>query len=95
VAEADSFYGMLAAVLSGVGNAVVPKGDLSDVPGYEGIQATIIEPPIYLVASVVKSKHAPLTAAGEAVRSLFANFVSNWLADKGLPGAESLDPMSL
>jgi LysR family nitrogen assimilation transcriptional regulator len=95
VAEADSFYGMLAAVLSGVGNAVVPKGDLSDVPGYEGIQAIIIEPPIYLVASIVKSKHAPLTAAGEAVRSLFADFVANWLANKGLPGAESLDPMSL
>jgi LysR family transcriptional regulator, nitrogen assimilation regulatory protein len=91
VAEADSFYGMLAAVQTGVGTAVVPKGDLSDVPGYEGILAAIIEPPIYLTASIVMSKDAPLTGAGEAMRSLFTDFVANWLADNGLPGAESVD----
>jgi LysR family nitrogen assimilation transcriptional regulator len=88
VAETDAFSGMMSAVQAGMGNAIVPKGDFSDVPGHGGVLPLLIEPPIYLTANVVSSIEVPLTRAGEAVRDLLAVFVKAHLEDKVVAGAE-------
>lgn len=88
VAETDSVFSMLSAVQSGIGHTILPKGDMSDVPGHATIWSTPIEPPIYLTASILAAGDAPLTGAGEAVRDLFVGFVAHWLAESHLPGSE-------
>jgi LysR family nitrogen assimilation transcriptional regulator len=88
VAEADVLSGVLSAVQSGMGDTIVPKGDLSDVPGHTNIVSVPIEPPIFVTACLVSSGDAPLTGAGEAVRGLFTAFVANRFAESPLPGAE-------
>jgi LysR family transcriptional regulator, nitrogen assimilation regulatory protein len=88
VAETDVFSGMLSAVQTGMGDAILPKGDFSDMPGHGSVLALLIEPPIYLMASMLWSKDVPLTQAADAVRNLFGNFVRDRLREKALPGAE-------
>jgi LysR family transcriptional regulator, nitrogen assimilation regulatory protein len=89
-AETDVFSGMMSAVQAGVGNAILPKGDFSDVPGHAGVLPLLIEPPMYLTANVVSSLEAPLTSAGEAVRDLLGVFFTAQLADKEMVGAEKV-----
>jgi LysR family transcriptional regulator, nitrogen assimilation regulatory protein len=88
VVETDSVFSMLSAVQGGIGHTILPKGDMSDVPGHATISCTPIEPPIYLTSSVLTAGDAPLTGAGEAVRDLFVGFVAHWLAENPLPGCE-------
>jgi LysR family nitrogen assimilation transcriptional regulator len=46
IAESDLFDVMLSAVETGLGHAIMPKADFSDVPGHQDIATTPIEPPI-------------------------------------------------
>lgn len=66
VAEVDALSSALSLVKTGVASAIVPKGDFSDVPGYEGLRPIVIDPPIYLTACLISSAHTPLTSAAEA-----------------------------
>ena len=86
--ETDVFSGMMSAIHAGLGNAILPKGDFSDVPGHTAVLPLLIEPPLYLTANVVSSIEAPLTRAGEAVRDLLGVFFNAHLADKAVVGAE-------
>ncbi|WP_281060373.1 MULTISPECIES: LysR substrate-binding domain-containing protein [unclassified Mesorhizobium] len=70
VAEVDTFCGMLSLVKAGVASAIVPKGDFSDIPGYEAMRPVVIDPPIHLTACLISSAHMPLTAAAEAASAL-------------------------
>ncbi|MCO5966479.1 LysR substrate-binding domain-containing protein [Sinorhizobium meliloti] len=72
VAEVDTFCSMLSIVKAGVGNAIVPKGDFSDVPGYGGLRPVVIDPPIYLTGCLISSAHIPLTSAAAAASALLA-----------------------
>jgi LysR family nitrogen assimilation transcriptional regulator len=91
-AETDVFSGMLSAVQTGMGDAILPKGDFSDMPGHSSVLALLIEPPIYLTASMLWSKDVALTQAAEAIRNLFGAFVKDRLQEKALPGAEWAGP---
>lgn len=76
VAEADMLSSIMAAVESGIGSTVLPKGQLS------GISADLptplpIEPAIYLTASILSSSDYPLTYAGEAVLEALERFMRN------------------
>ncbi|MFD4841390.1 LysR substrate-binding domain-containing protein [Achromobacter sp. NPDC058515] len=90
VAETEVFSGMLSAVQAGIGNTILPLGDFSGVPGYAAIWAVLIEPPVYLTASVLASSEVPLTPPAEAVRGLLSEFVRQHVEEKGLAGAEPI-----
>jgi LysR family nitrogen assimilation transcriptional regulator len=86
VAEADVLSGILSAVSTGMGSTVLPKGDLSDIPGEH--TALLIEPPLFLTASIISSGDFPLTYAGEAVRNVLIKFAESHFRANNPPGAE-------
>jgi LysR family nitrogen assimilation transcriptional regulator len=88
VAEANVMSAILTAVNAGLGHAIIPKGDFSDVPGFDGMKVLPIEPPIRLTASVLASSSTPLTGAGEAVRDLLVTFARRRFRESPPPGAE-------
>jgi LysR family transcriptional regulator, nitrogen assimilation regulatory protein len=88
MAEANVLSALLSAVVAGVGDTIVPKGDFSDIPGYGALIPIAIEPPVHLIASIVTSNNAPPARAGEAVRDLLAEFVMAELRLSPPPGAE-------
>jgi LysR family transcriptional regulator, nitrogen assimilation regulatory protein len=53
VAEADVLSSILAAVRAGVGSTIIPKGDTSDISGDELAKPLLIEPPLFLTASII------------------------------------------
>jgi LysR family transcriptional regulator, nitrogen assimilation regulatory protein len=88
VAEADVLSSILSAVSTGMGCTVLPKGDLSDISGNQLAAPLLIEPPMFLTASIISSGDFPLTYAGEAVRNVLVKFAENHFHAKQLPGAE-------
>jgi LysR family nitrogen assimilation transcriptional regulator len=89
VAETEVFSGMLSAVQAGIGNTILPLGDFSGVPGAM-VWAVLIEPPVYLTATLIASNEVPLAPPAEAVRMLLSDFVMQQVQDRGLTGAEPL-----
>jgi LysR family transcriptional regulator, nitrogen assimilation regulatory protein len=87
-AEADVLSSMMSAVRTGVGHAIIPKGDLTDIGGGDMLRPLLIEPPLYLTASIISSGDFPLTRAGEAVRNVLAQFVNQYLRRAQPPGVE-------
>lgn len=90
VAETEVFSGMLSAVQAGIGNTILPLGDFSGMPGRSLVWAMLIEPPVYLTATVIASSDVPLAPSAEAVRTLLSDFVMQQIAEKGLAGAEPI-----
>ncbi|MBA1139462.1 MULTISPECIES: LysR substrate-binding domain-containing protein [Mesorhizobium] len=72
VAEVDTCDYAIALVKAGIGCAIVPKGNVSVLPGCEGMKTVVIDPPIYLTACLISSGDMPLTSAAEAVSILIA-----------------------
>jgi len=91
VVEADVLSSILSAIRTGIGNAILPKGDFSDIAGYEETEALLIEPALFLTASIISSADFPLTQAGESVRNLLEDFVKSRLDAAIAPGAEWID----
>jgi LysR family nitrogen assimilation transcriptional regulator len=87
-AEVDVLSSMMSAVRTGVGYAIIPKGDLVDIGGGDMPRPLLIEPPLYLTASIISSSDFPLTSAGEAVRNVLAQFVKRHLHRAQPPGTE-------
>ncbi|MER2508885.1 LysR substrate-binding domain-containing protein [Amaricoccus sp.] len=92
VAEADLLSSILAAVQAGLGGTLLPKGDLSDVPGFEALTATPVEPPIHLTAVLLASAERPLAAVAEAVRAVAVTVIRDRLAAAAPPGVELVTP---
>jgi LysR family transcriptional regulator, nitrogen assimilation regulatory protein len=88
VAEADVFSSVLAAVQSGIGDTILPKGDFSDSPGNTNLAAIPIEPPIYLTAVLISSRESALTTPVDAVREHFIAFAHAYLRENAVLGAE-------
>jgi LysR family transcriptional regulator, nitrogen assimilation regulatory protein len=86
--EADVLSSILSAVRTGIGVTILPKGTLDDVFPEDLAPPVPIEPPLYLTASIISSGDYPLTRAGEAVRSLLAQFVCDHLQKTSTPGVE-------
>jgi LysR family nitrogen assimilation transcriptional regulator len=76
-AEADVMSGALSAVRAGIGGAILPKGDFSDVPGHGDLFTTLIEPEIEFTASVLWRAEKTLTPATAAVRDLLIGFAES------------------
>jgi hypothetical protein len=84
----------LQAVEAGIGGAILPKGDFSDVPGHADLFATRIDPAIELMASVLWLAEQPLTPAASAVRDLLIEFVEEQCFPSLPPGAQRAVPLS-
>ncbi len=89
-AEGDVMSSALSAVQAGIGGAILPKGDFSDVPGYGRLFTTLIEPKIQLTASVLWLTDEALTPATAAVRDLLIAFVEKQCLASLPPGAERI-----
>jgi LysR family nitrogen assimilation transcriptional regulator len=85
-AEADAISSVLSAVRTGVGNAIIATGNLADVFGDDLPPPLLVEPPLYLTASIIWSSDFPLTHAGEAVRNVLAQYVERYLREHRPPG---------
>jgi LysR family transcriptional regulator, nitrogen assimilation regulatory protein len=92
IAESDLFDVMLSAVETGLGHAVMPKGDFADVPGHQDISTTPIEPPVRLTACLVTAQDAPLTQAALAIEASLLTFIRGQLEETAFRGAEWVDP---
>jgi LysR family nitrogen assimilation transcriptional regulator len=92
VAEVDDVPSLLAAVRAGLGGAILPTGDLSAVGADDLPRPALIEPPLYITASVVSDSDAPLTRAGEALRTLLTPLMKQHLESERLPGTQWVGP---
>jgi len=88
VAESDHMGTMLDAVRLGIGCAIMPKGEFSDVAEHAGLVATPIDPKIGLTASVIWPAGESQTPAAEAVRRLFIKFAFEHFSRVTPHGAE-------
>jgi LysR family nitrogen assimilation transcriptional regulator len=86
VAEVDVLSSIISVASTGMGSTVLPKGDLTDIPGEQ--TALLIEPPLFLTASIISSGDSPLTYAGEAVRNVLIKFAESHFRANGAPGVE-------
>lgn len=88
VGEADVLSSMLSAVQAGMGDIVLPKGDLSDVAGHGSLLARPIEPAIFLTAATLSSNELPLSRTATVVRDLLTRFVFTLMSETPPAGAE-------
>jgi LysR family transcriptional regulator, nitrogen assimilation regulatory protein len=88
VAELDDAPSLLAAVRAGLGGVILPTGNLTDIGGGDLSAPALIEPPLYLTASIVSDSDTPLSRAGEALRTLLIELVRGHLESERLPGTE-------
>ncbi|MES0139436.1 LysR substrate-binding domain-containing protein [Mesorhizobium sp. M0016] len=91
VAEVDTFYSVLSLVKAGVASAIIPKGDLSDVPGHEDLRPLAIDPPIHLTACLISSANMPLTSAAEAASALLVTQIEKHLSEARRPEWERVE----
>jgi len=91
IAESDLFDVVLSGVETGLGHAVLPKGDFSDMPGHADVATAPIEPPIYLTACLITSRDKPLTRAAAAVESQLLGFLRSQAGQSAFKGAEWVD----
>ena len=90
-AEADTLFSIVSAVQSGTGYAILPTADVSGMPGHTALTATLINPPIWLTASILMPTDSPLSGAADGVRDLFAGFVARWLTANPASGMQWAD----
>ena len=93
VAEVDDAPNLLAAVRAGLGGAILPTGNLADIGGGDLSAPTLIEPPLYVTASIVSDSDTPLSRAGEALRTLLIELMRGHLENERLPGTEWIGPL--
>jgi LysR family transcriptional regulator, nitrogen assimilation regulatory protein len=91
IAESDLFEVVLSAVKTGLGHAILPKGDFSDMPGHQDIITVPIEPAIYLTACLITTRDKPLTRAAAAIESQLLGFIRSQVGESAFMGAEWVD----
>jgi LysR family nitrogen assimilation transcriptional regulator len=87
-AEADMLSSFLSALRAGIGDTILPKGDLSDISADDLADPVLIEPPLYLTASIISSSDYPLTRAAEAVRDNLLRFIGDYMRKTCAPGVD-------
>jgi LysR family nitrogen assimilation transcriptional regulator len=90
--EVDDFPGSLMAVRAGLGGTVIPTGTLAHVGGVDLQVPAPIEPPLYVTATLVADKSAPLTQAAYAVHALLVPVIKDYLDVEQIPGTQWVAP---
>jgi LysR family transcriptional regulator, nitrogen assimilation regulatory protein len=86
--EVDDFPGSLIAVRAGLGGTVIPIGTLAHVGDVDLPPPVPIHPGLFVTATLVTDKSAPLSNAGEAVRALLPPLIKDYLEVEQIPGAQ-------
>jgi LysR family transcriptional regulator, nitrogen assimilation regulatory protein len=85
VAEVDDGPSLISAVRAGLGATVLPASDLAHIGGSDLPRPVLIEPPLYVTASIVSGSDTPLTRAAEAVFTLLLKLIKRHLESERLP----------
>ncbi|MDA9543165.1 hypothetical protein ACM43_01030 [Bradyrhizobium sp. CCBAU 45321] len=86
IAEVDTFANALSFVRAGLANAILPKGEIPDIPGDEDLRPLVIDPPIHMTACLISS--GDLAPAAQAVSSLLIAQVRKVLQTRPLAGRQ-------
>lgn len=86
IAEVDTFASALSLVRAGLANAILPKGEIPDIPGDEDLRPFAIDPPVHMTACLISS--GDLGPAAEAVSALLVAQVRKVLQTRPLAGRE-------
>jgi LysR family transcriptional regulator, nitrogen assimilation regulatory protein len=90
VSEGDQLSSIMSLVRQGLGGTVLPRGfQHGEGAGDLGVPL-LIEPPLFLTASVVWSSDTALSRAAEAVRLALADYVATHARAHAYPGLELL-----
>lgn len=87
IAEVDTFANALSFVRAGLANAILPKGEIPDIPGDEDLRPLVIDPPIHMTACLISS--GDLAPAAEAVSSLLIAQVRKVLQTRPLAASST------
>lgn len=75
IAEVDTFASALSLVNAGIGNVIVPKIVVPDIPGYDDLRLVVIDPPLHVTACLVYSGTTPPALTAQAVGDLLITHV--------------------
>jgi LysR family nitrogen assimilation transcriptional regulator len=93
VSEGNQLGSVLSIVRLGLAGTVLPKGSGLTDPATGAPMAFLpVEPPLYLTASVVWSRDAAPSRAGEALLSVLIEFMEAYAREAGAPGLETIEP---
>ena len=95
VSEGDQLGTLISITHLGIGGTVLPSGRWDAAGGGPSPQPLLIEPPLFLTASVVWSADAALSRATDAVRLTLSDFVLDQMKYFGMPGMEVIDNRDL
>jgi LysR family transcriptional regulator, nitrogen assimilation regulatory protein len=88
VAEVDDTPSLMSAVKTGLGGVILPMSKALDTGGKNALRSSLVEPPLYVTASVVAASDVPLTRAGGILRSLIVTLVRRNVQAEALLGTE-------
>jgi LysR family transcriptional regulator, nitrogen assimilation regulatory protein len=92
VSEGDQLSSIMSLVRQGLGGTVLPRGfQHGEGAGDLGVPL-LIEPPVFLTASVVWSSDTALSRAADAVRLALVDYVATHTRAHVYPGLELLGP---
>jgi len=91
VSEGDQFATLVSIVRQGLGGTVMPLGRWPDDADARLPPPLLIEPPLFLSASILWSPEVTLSRAAEAVRAVLAERVAEHAESSHMPGLEVLD----
>ena len=89
-AEVDDYTSLLSTVRTGLGATILPRGELAEL-GDDIAGPALIDPPLYMTASIVSSAEMPLSYAADEVRKLLRTFIERHVRETQPPGAAWVD----
>ena len=90
VSEGDQLSSIMSLVREGLGGTVLPRGFQHGEGTADLGVPLLIEPPLFLTASVIWSSDTALSRAAEAVRLALADYVATHTRENAHPGLELL-----
>ncbi|WP_262329852.1 LysR substrate-binding domain-containing protein [Bosea sp. BH3] len=91
VSEGDQLSSIMSLVRQGLGGTVLPRGSAFDDSADLG-RPLLIEPPLFLTASVLWSGDSALGTAAEAVKLALTAHIGARMGDGIEPGLEPIEP---
>lgn len=90
--EGDQLSTIMSMVHQGLGGTVLPRGRWRADSEFALAPPMLIEPPLFLTASVLWSGEAASSRAAEAVKFALIDFVTSYIRDEAMPGLELVQP---
>lgn len=95
VSEGDQLGTLLSILASGIGGTVLPSGRWDPAEDRTLPPPRLIEPPLFLTASILWLADAAPSRALDAVRRTLHDFALKHVRSSAMPGQEGIDPSKL